>query len=141
MNPTLIHTFDDRRTAELLALYQGEWWSRERTLADVQTMLAHCPYVFGFSHPETGQLIAFARVLTDRIFKAFLFDVIVHPAHRDQGLGRAMIRGVLEHPDLREVRHFELYCVPERVEYYRSFGFSDELNRTITLMRRVKDQK
>ena len=29
-----------------------------------------------------GHLVGFARVLTDTVYKALIFDVIIHPDHR-----------------------------------------------------------
>ena len=97
--PVLVHSLSAEQTHQLHALYQGEWWSRGRTLADVQAMLQRGSLVFALYDASSGDLLAFARVLTDHIFKALIFDVIVHPAHRARGLGRTIIRHVLEHSD------------------------------------------
>ena len=137
--PVLVHSLSAEQTHQLHALYQGEWWSRGRTLADVQAMLQRGSLVFALYDASSGDLLAFARVLTDHIFKALIFDVIVHPAHRARGLGRTIIRHILEHPELRTVRHLELYCAPERVEYYQEFGFSAEINQAVTLMRKTNE--
>jgi len=31
------------------------------------------------------------------------------------------------HIELKEVTHFELYCLPELIEYYKQFDFSEEI--------------
>jgi GNAT superfamily N-acetyltransferase len=138
MNLLFLRELSEEQTLQLHELYQGEWWSRGRSLEEVRTMLAHSGPIFGVRTEESAELIAFARVLSDRIFKAFLFDVIVHPAHRGQGLGRGLLRQILDAPELRQVRHFELYCLPERVSYYEEFGFSAEFEPAIRLMRKKK---
>ncbi len=66
------------------------------------------------------------RVLTDYVFKAFIFDVIVAPCARQQHIGERMVKHILQHPDLKNVRHLELYCRPELVDFYRRFGFSTD---------------
>lgn len=126
---------DESQVAELHALYQNEWWSRGRGLDDVRRMLAHTDLVFGFLREPAGSLAGFARVLTDRVYKAVIFDVIVAPDCRGRGLGAALIDAILAHPELRGVRHLELYCLPDLLPFYRRWGFSEEIGGTL-LMRR-----
>lgn len=76
-------------------------------------MLAHGGYVFGIEDERTSELVAFARVLTDRTYKALIFDVIVAPS--------------LGHPGLAQVRHFELSCLPEMAPFYEQWGFTTEV--------------
>lgn len=125
----------DDQVVELHQLFQGEWWTKGRSLEDTRRMLEHSDLVFAGTDPETGRLIAFARVLTDRTFKAFVFDVIVAPEHRDRGLGGRIVERILEHPYLASVKHFELYCLPELVPFYERWGFSGDTGG-ITLLRR-----
>ena len=101
----------------------------------MRRMLAHTDFVFGFVEEETGQMVAFARVLTDRVYKALVLDVIVAPAHRGAGLGRKLMDAMLAHPELRAVRHWELYCKPEMMPLYRKWGFTNELGE-VSFMRR-----
>ena len=117
----------ESQIADLVALYQHEWWTRGRAADDVRTMLAHTDIIFGFVEEQTGKLAAFARVLTDRVYKALILDVIVAPAHRGSGLARRLMDGILTHPELKRVRHFELYCKPELMPLYRKWGFTEEL--------------
>jgi ribosomal protein S18 acetylase RimI-like enzyme len=133
LSPTTSLT--DAQVRQLHALYRNEWWTRDRTLDEVRRMLAQSDYVFGLTEPGSGALVAFARVLTDRVFKAFVFDVIVAPAHRGRKAGRAIVDAVLEHPDLAAVRHWELYCLPEMVSFYRQWGFSADVGGVVLLRR------
>ena len=84
---------------------------------------------------DSGRLAAFARVLTDFVFKAFVFDVIVDPLHRATGLGKALMDAIIGHPELAGVRHFELYCRPELIPFYERWGFAQV--REVCLLRRV----
>ena len=126
----------DGHVDQLHELYQREWWTRGRTRPDVEQMLEYSDYVFGFCAEPGDRLVAFARVLTDRVFKALIFDVIVASPHRGDGLGRRLMDTIVEHPDLRSVRHIELYCVPEMVPFYEKWRFSTDV-AGVTYMRRT----
>lgn len=137
MSFQLVSRLDDRQVADLHRLYQNEWWTRGRTLAEVATMLTHANFVFGLSEPVSGRLVAFARVLTDRVFKALIFDLIVAPDWRGDDLGMVLLDAILDHPELRGVAHVELYCLPELEAYYQRRGFTPETGG-VRLLRRVR---
>jgi GNAT superfamily N-acetyltransferase len=138
--PTL--QFVSRLTSEhieqLWRMYQGEWWSRLRKLEDVRRVVQHSNLTFAFCDSETGRLAAFARVLTDFVYKAFIFDVIVDRQRRDLGLGRLLLDAITSHPALLFVEHIELYCRDEMVPFYEKWGFTAEL-RNVRLMRKVQE--
>ena len=136
MNLQPVTSLTDTQVRELHHLYQSEWWTKGRVLEDVQRMLDHSDYIFGLCDAETKNLVAFARVLTDRTFKAFIFDVIVAPEYRKGGAGKVIIDRILAHPDLVSVKHFELYCLPELVPFYERWGFSAAAVGDIVLLRK-----
>ena len=136
-----LEQFDKLNTAEietLVALYDQEWWTRGRKPEDVERMLAHCDIVIAYREVKSRQLVGFARVLTDYVYKAFIFDVIVDHAYRGHGLGRVLMDEVIKHPDLETVRAMELYCLPEMIPFYRKWTFEPVTNEApFCLMRRL----
>lgn len=121
----ILHALNEHQIAQLHALYQNEWWSGGRTLDDTRRCVQGSSLIFGFV--EDGNLQAFARVITDYVFKAFMFDVIVAPALRGKGVGNLIVNTIKSHPDLTRVGHLELYCRADMIPYYESHGFTAEL--------------
>lgn len=97
-------------------------------------MLQNTDYIFAICDENSKQLIAFARVLTDQVYKALILDVIVDPGYRTQGFGKKIMQMILDHPELKKVKHFELYCLPELIPFYKKWGFTDDLGE-LTAMR------
>jgi GNAT superfamily N-acetyltransferase len=135
MELTQIDQLTERQVNDLLALYNQEWWCLGRRLEDVRRMLDGTGVTIGFADPD-GRLVAFARVLTDGVYKALIFDVIVAADYRDTGLGRRLMDTLVDHPRLRGVAHLELYCLPELEPFYRRWGFTSELGK-LRFMRRL----
>lgn len=129
-----ITQLDDAQTARLTALFQREWWTAGRTAADVRRLLAGPSLVFALADEDTGALVGFARVLTDGVYKALVFDVVVDQAQRGQRLGALLMDWIVNHPQIRHVRHIELYCKPEMVPFYERWGLSADVG-DIVLMR------
>ncbi|HVZ23298.1 MAG TPA: GNAT family N-acetyltransferase [Vicinamibacterales bacterium] len=132
----LITRLEEAHVAQLLELYQHEWWTRGRTLEDVERMLDGTTYVFALCTAAENRLVGFARVLTDGVFKGIIFDVIVAAPYRHMGLGARLMNAIVEHPVLCTVRHLELYCLPDMVSFYENWQFSTEVSG-VTYMRRI----
>ena len=126
MTLTLTSQLTEKQIVELHALYQKEWWTKGRELSELRRMLEQSDLLFAFVD-DTGRLTAFARVLTDYVYKALLFDIIVADDWRKTGLGRKIMDAVVRHPLLEKVEHLELYCLPELVPFYQKWGFTEEL--------------
>jgi GNAT superfamily N-acetyltransferase len=55
-------------------------------------MLRHSDLLVGLVDPDTGSLVAFARVLLDFSYFAMIFDVIVDESARGHGLGDLLLQ-------------------------------------------------
>jgi len=122
---------------QLRRMYEGQWWTKGRTLDDIRVMLQHSDLIFGLVEEKEGRLMGFARVLTDRMYKALILDLIVDEDVREQGFGRQLMEAICGHPDLCDVYHMELYCLPEMIPFYKKWGFTDALD-PLCFMRRKK---
>lgn len=131
-----IETLTDRQIEQLHRLYQSHWWSAGRALEDVRRMLAQSDLVMGFVEPDSGLLVAFCRILTDFLYQASLYDVIVAAEYRQQGIGRRLVQTAINHPRLRSVPAIWLCCLPELVPFYERLGFTDGIGE-LKWMRRL----
>lgn len=113
----------ETQIAELTELYQDLFWSKNRIQEDVAKMVAASDIVIGLVD-ESDRLIGFTRVLTDFVYRAIIFDVIVKSTHRNQGLGKKLLDLVVNHSQLQSVEYLGLYCLPEMMPFYENWGFN-----------------
>jgi ribosomal protein S18 acetylase RimI-like enzyme len=139
MEYQLVENLSEQQIQQLHNLYQNEFWSKGRKLNDIHTMLQNSDMIFAFADQD-DKLIAFARLLTDYVFKATVYDLIVAPSCRDQGYGKKLMDTILEHPALQQVNHIDLHCLPEMFDFYRRWDFTTDLNG-VQLMRRSKSKR
>jgi len=71
-----------------------------------------------------GEQIGFARVVTDEATFAYLSDVFVIAAHRNDGLGQFLVETVLAHKPLQGLRRWHL-VTRAAASLYRRCGFAD----------------
>jgi ribosomal protein S18 acetylase RimI-like enzyme len=109
---------------DLHLLYQSTWWGKNRTIPGIRKMLQNTDLIIGFCEVETKKLIGFTRVITDYVYRAVLWDVMVEESYRGQGLGKALVEAVINHPSLQEVEAISLVCLPEMVPFYENLGFN-----------------
>ncbi|HTY47798.1 MAG TPA: GNAT family N-acetyltransferase [Methanomassiliicoccales archaeon] len=132
----LVHAVDDSQIDDLVDMYRGTYWAAHRSREDIVAMLRGTDYVFGVVEEETGRLRAFARVLSDNVFRAVLFDVMAHPDFRGQGLVRMIFEDIAAHPVLGSIEQLVLYCTEDVVKLYEKWGFTQDLGGTRIMMRK-----
>jgi len=132
----IVSQLTEQQISELTQLYKNEFWSQNRIQQDVAKMLLASDVIIGLVD-EGDRLIGFTRVLTDFVYRAIIFDVIVKPSHRKQRIGKELLNLVVNHPKLQSVEYLSLYCLPEMVPFYEQWGFKTEVGGlNLTLMMR-----
>jgi ribosomal protein S18 acetylase RimI-like enzyme len=108
--------------SQLLGLFHQAPWAKGRSVDDAKEMLRHTDLTLCVW--DGDRLIGFGRVLTDFIYRATIWDVIVDRAYQGQGVGTEIVRRILNHPRLERVEHFWL-CT-RRPGFYEKLGFSSK---------------
>lgn len=106
--------------ADLQDLYRFTKWGRSRSLEQIGKMLEGTSICFSVRYD--GKLVAFCRVMTDFVFRASLWDILVHPDHQGKGVGSRMLTYALEHPAIRNIPIVVTYT-SELVDFAGRLGF------------------
>lgn len=72
------------------------YWGRWRTRDDVERQVRGAWRVVGAYEATSGDLVGFARAVSDGVALAYLADVFVLPGHRGHGLGRRLVEEMIE---------------------------------------------
>lgn len=114
---------DEREIAieQLTNLLKQTYWANERPREKVIQSLEHS--VCFSAYDEAGQLIGFARVVTDYVSIYYLCDVIVDQAHRGQGIGKALVETIVN--DERFEGMGALLKTRDAHGLYEKYGFQD----------------
>lgn len=114
----------------LYNIYKCGWWTKDRSQNDVITAFKNSNIFIGACNEE-GELIAFVRILSDFIFKAFIFDLIVRDDYRGAGVGEQLVARITSHKKLKEVQSFELYCPDQIASFYEKLDFEKSSSRLL----------
>lgn len=102
------------------AVLRESYWSPGIPREIVARAAAHS--MCAIARDEAGKLIGYARLVTDMATFAWLCDVIVLPGRQGRGVGRALVRAFLDHPELRGMRRW-LLGTKDAHGVYAALGF------------------
>jgi len=123
-NIKVINTICEEKLSQLMKLYSAEWWSKNRTESDVRNMLSNTDFIFVATDLQENFLYGFARVLSDQIYLALIFDLIVSEKFRHKGIGSFILNAIKNHPIVSKVEYLELCCKKELIPFYQKQGFN-----------------
>ena len=121
MNTDFIHEY----------LSTESYWAKGRTKLEVQRTIdnSFCIAVF-HSRIQVG----FGRVVTDYQTYAFVMDVFVSPLFQNKGLGKLIMRAIINSDEMKHVKTFSLKTV-DAGDFYKGIGFVEETLNQFVLKR------
>ena len=127
--------FCDRKSKidldQLQVLFKlGAFWAKERSAEDLSVAIANSNPVISVWDGE--RLIGFARATSDGIYRATIWDVVIHPEYRGAGLGRKLVETVLSHPQMNRVERVYLMTTHQQ-RFYERIGFECNSSTTMVL--------
>lgn len=72
---------------------------------------------------DDDKLVGFGRINSDGVIYAGIFDVIVSPNYQNQGIGKTMVKKLIEHCELNNIRSIHLFSADGKREFYEKLGF------------------
>lgn len=127
--------FCDRKSKidlnQLQALFNlGAFWAQNRSIEDLSVAIANSEPAISVWDKE--QLIGFARAISDGIYRATIWDVVIHPDYQGHGLGRKLVETVLSHPRMNRVERIYLMTTHQQ-QFYERIGFECNSSTTMVL--------
>ncbi|MBW4517132.1 MAG: GNAT family N-acetyltransferase [Timaviella obliquedivisa GSE-PSE-MK23-08B] len=124
---------------ELQALFQKTaHWAQERRVEDWAIAIANSkPVVTAW---DSDRLIGFSRAVSDGIYRATIWDVVIDPDYQGAGLGRKLVETALMHPHVNHVEKVYLVTTHQQ-SFYERIGFERNTNTTMVLHNRPVSQE
>ena len=72
---------------------------------------------------ESNRLIGFARALGDQVSDCYIQDVAVSKEFRGNGIGKALVKHILQSLKEKNIDWVGLIATPGKAEFYRKLGF------------------
>ncbi|MDA3646141.1 GNAT family N-acetyltransferase [Saccharopolyspora indica] len=99
------------------------YWGKWRTREQFERQIDQAWRVVGAYRKSDGGQLGFARAFSDGVGSAYLADVFVLPEGRGHGVGKALVRVMVEEGPGRDFRW--MLHTNDAHGLYRSFGFAE----------------
>ena len=124
-------SFSPADLEQLQSLFQmAAFWAQDRCLEDLTVAIANSKPVVAVW--DSAHLIGFARATSDGVYRATIWDVVIHPNYQRAGLGRKLVQTVLSHPHMSRVERVYLMTTHQQ-SFYERIGFQPNPSTTLAL--------
>ena len=120
MNYRIINGADEMNILEVAALLKTTYWANKRSLETIEKSMRNSS-CYGVYLDEGKKLVGFARVISDDATTYYLCDVIIDPAYRGRGFGKALVSHIVSLPEYAGLRG--LLLTKDAHGLYEQFGF------------------
>jgi len=127
--------FCDRKSevdfAQLQTLFQASaFWAADRAMDGMKIAVENSDPVITVW--DDDRMIGFARATSDGIFRATIWDVVIHSDYQGAGLGRKLVETLLGHPKMNRVERVYLMTTNQQ-KFYERIGFVENYSTTMLL--------
>ena len=105
------------------ALFQTTGWNREYQATPEELMRAVGQSWYVVSAYDGERLAGFGRVVSDLVLHAMIFDLIVLPEYREQGIGGEILGRLVGKCLEAGIRDIQLFCARGKRAFYEKRGF------------------
>lgn len=123
---------------QLQALFNlAAFWAQNRHSEDLKIAISNSDPVISVWDEE--RLIGFARGTSDGVYRACIWDVVIHPDYRSLGLGSKLVETMLAHAKFCRVERVYLMTTHKQ-KFYEHIGFQENDTTTMVLYHDLTSQ-
>jgi len=112
--------FNDMDLELIYTFIKNSYWGESRTFEE-QKIASENTINFGLFHNK--KQIAYTRVMTDKVFFAYLLDVFVVEDYQGRGYSKLLIDKIMNFPGLKAIDKWML-ATKDAHTLYEKFGFT-----------------
>lgn len=118
----VVKTADPERILELYRL--AGWWEMDENPQYLKTVEGIISSSFCFVIAvQNGEIIGMGRAICDGYSDAYIQDVTVESSYRGRGIGKGIIRCLIQYLRTNQIQWIGLISEPGYERFYQSLGF------------------
>ncbi|MCG7337930.1 GNAT family N-acetyltransferase [Staphylococcus sp. ACRSN] len=113
------YQFNINDVEDMLTVYQSNGWLNHNQEEIIKIFNISTHVIIA---KENGHVVGFSRALSDGVYNAAIYDLVVHTDYQKRGIGREIIKQMLEH--LGDLSCVHLIATTGNEALYEEMGFS-----------------
>lgn len=123
-------------TIALVDLYRaGGWWKEGWDPAHIPFLIRSTFLFLVAVDRQSGRTVGMGRAISDGISDAYIQDLVVLPEFRRKGIGKAIVRRLVEVCKSRGLTWIGLVAEPGTLDFYEGTGF-DRMDGYVFMLHR-----
>ena len=137
---TGIKLVDNWSKEDIVALYKSAGWWKESfdPLAIKQLIVGSFAFAVAVN-PSTGKAIGMGRIISDGASDAYIQDIVVLPEYRGQGIGKQLVKTLLDCCLSKGITWIGLISEPGQDGFYSSLGFKT-MNNHVPMIYQIEEK-
>lgn len=127
----IVFSDTDFTVAEVMEIFSHASWTAHRTYDQVSLLLVNTDIVVMGKYENKP--VAFARVITDKVTRAFLEDVIVIPEYRGTGVSRLLLDEIYNRVHTMGMNRIEANT--QTPEFWKKVGWTVREDNSLIIKR------
>ena len=131
--------YNELSAEEFITLWETVW-GQGPTLEQTRLAMEHTLFRVSIFDGET--IVAMARMNGDMGLCYYIKDVVVRPEYQGKGIGRMLINELLKFIEDNGVKGTEIFvelcAMPDKIPFYKKFGFDSNEAQRLKMMYMVK---
>jgi predicted N-acetyltransferase YhbS len=107
----------------ILGLYRAHGWTHANDPTRLRLAVESSSLAL-VAVDDEGEVIGFARAMSDQAFAVYIADVLVAPDHQRRGIGRSLMQAILDHYPPSRFHHQVLIAERGAEGFYESLGLT-----------------
>ena len=103
-------------------LDHNAFWAKNRTIYDLKKCLANSDVIVSLW--VGNEIVGFGRALTDGIYRAVLWDIVIDQNYQGKGFGKLIVNSLLTSKKIKKTKKIYLMTTNKKL-FYSQLGFKE----------------
>ena len=111
-------------------LENNTFWAKNRTINDLKKCLANSDVIVSLW--VGNKIVGFGRALTDEIYRAVLWDIVIDQNYQGKGFGKLIVKSILSSKKIKNTKKLYLMTTNKKL-FYSQLDFKEVTNQNLLI--------
>ena len=111
-------------------LNKNAFWAKNRSINDLRKSLANSDAIISLW--DGNEIVGFGRALSDGVFRAVLWDIVIDKNHQGKGYGKLIVNNLLNSRKLKNTKKIYLMTTNKKL-FYSQIDFKEVTTQSLLI--------
>ena len=111
-------------------LHRNAFWAKDRKINDLRKCLAGSDVIVSIWVDK--EIVGFGRALSDGIYRAVLWDIVIDNSHQGKGYGKIIVQSLLDSSKVKHAKKIYLMTTNKKL-FYSQLDFKEVSSQSLLI--------